>query len=98
MVCFAIYMAQVWKLDTSKKAVVALFSVQWILNVLWNPVFFYFHEVLAALAVILLLTGIIIVFLLGYSEQLKLKSLWALPYLLWLLVATSLNGYIYFYN
>lgn len=98
MVCFAIYMAHAWKLDTSKRTLVFLFGVQWILNVLWNPVFFHYHMILAALAIILLLTGIIFTIILRYSEQLRLKSLWALPYLLWLLVATSLNGFIYFNN
>lgn len=96
MACFTVYMAYAWEIIANKQVLLSLFIVQWVLNVGWNPVFFYFHEVLAGLAVITLLTLVVVTFLLGYSAQMKLKSLWVLPYFLWLLVASSLNGYIYF--
>jgi tryptophan-rich sensory protein len=40
MVCYAIYMAYAWEIQLDKKHVLLLFIAQWILNVLWNPVFF----------------------------------------------------------
>ena len=45
MVCFAIYMAFLWDKFTNKSTLIALFSLQWILNVSWNPIFFKFQFV-----------------------------------------------------
>lgn len=94
MICFAIYMAFAWKKVKNEKALIALFSIQWVLNVLWNPVFFYFHQVAAGLVIISALTILIAVFLFRYWSDLKLKSILILPYFIWLIIATSLNWYI----
>jgi len=98
MVCFAFYMTFAWEVKASRNLLLGLFIIQWILNVLWNPVFFKYHQVLAGLLIISLLTLLIGYFLFGYISELKYKSLLVLPYFLWLLIATSLNGYIYFRN
>lgn len=94
MICFAIYMAFAFKKVKNEKVLIALFSIQWILNVLWNPVFFYFHQVALGLIIISILTILIAVFLFRYWSDLKSKSILILPYLVWLLIATSLNWYI----
>ncbi|WP_341905208.1 TspO/MBR family protein [Fluviicola taffensis] len=94
MICFAIYMAFAYEKVKSKKTLIALFSIQWVLNVLWNPVFFYLHQVAVGLVVICSLTVLVAVFLFRYWSDLKLKSILILPYLIWLLIATSLNWYI----
>jgi len=75
-----------------------LFAIQWFLNVGWNPVFFYYHELLMGLVIISALTILMGVFLFGYWSKLKFKSILLLPYFIWLLIATSLNGYILFNN
>ena len=98
MFCFTIYMTRLWYASNRSKSVLFLFAIQWVLNVMWNPVFFKFHLMLIGLVIILMLTALVIKFLFGYWRILKLESLWILPYALWLLVATSLNAYIYFYN
>lgn len=94
MICFAVYMAFVYQITHNKQLLITLFSIQWVLNVLWNPVFFYFQQAGAGLAVITALTIVVGVFLFRYGAAMKLKSLLVVPYFLWLLIATSLNAYI----
>lgn len=97
MICFSIYMAYLYKVKTSSK-VITLFTVQFVLNVIWNFIFFNQHLVTVGLICILLLTIVVAIFLFGFIAELKVKSLLILPYFLWLCVATSLNAYILFYN
>lgn len=94
MACFGIYMAYVWPSAENRQLLVALFTLQWILNVSWNPVFFYYHRVLAGMLIISGLTVLVGFFLFYYWPVLKFKSALILPYFIWLLIATSLNGYI----
>jgi len=98
MVCFSIYMAQLWSLAENKVFIGVLFLLQLILNIIWNPTFFQFHNVALGLAVISALTVLIGVFIFNFQTILKMKALLALPYLLWLMIATSLNAYILFKN
>jgi translocator protein len=98
MICFSVFMTFLWEHSTEKKNIIRLYLAQWVLNVCWNPMFFFHHWVGAALLEIILL--LFTVMLLGYNfrKQLGLKSLWILPYFVWLLIASSLNAYILFFN
>lgn len=98
MICFSFYMAFAWKEIKNRSQLTILFAIQWILNVGWNPTFFKFHYVTTAMVIISLLTVLIGFILQKYNKQMKTKSILLMPYFLWLLVATSLNGYILFYN
>lgn len=98
MLCFSFYMAYLWTRVEDKKKLIGLYIFQWILNVAWNPVFFYFREVTLGLIDITLLTITIGYFLFSFWPTLKVKSILLLPYFIWLLIATSLNAYIYFEN
>ena len=98
MICFAIYMAYLVVSVSDLKKIILLFAIQWILNVAWNPVFFYYHSVLIGFITISLLTILITYMLFNFRTKLKLKSLLLAPYFVWLLIATSLNGYILFFN
>ena len=98
MICFAVYMAFLTSKKSLLKTVLMLYIIQWILNVSWNPLFFYLHEVFWAWICITLLTMVIAYFFFEYWKNLKLKTLWLLPYLIWLLIANSLNAYIHFFN
>lgn len=98
MICFSIYMAYLWPLVENKNLLFALFILQWILNVGWNPTFFYYHNILAGMLVISGLTTLVGLFLILYLPELKMKAILILPYLIWLLIATSLNGYILLKN
>jgi len=98
MICFSIYMAYAWESVKNRNTLLTLFIVQLILNVGWNPVFFYFQNMPSGLAVISLLTLLMGYFLFRYWSDLKSKSLLLLPYCIWLVIATSLNGYALFNN
>lgn len=98
MVCFAIYMAYLIKYQADRKKIILLFSIQWILNIAWNPIFFYFHAVFFGLICISMLTLLVAYLFFGYRKNLKYKSLLLAPYLIWLIIASSLNAYIVFFN
>mgnify|MGYP000365174852 CR=1 FL=1 len=97
MVCFSIYMSYLYKL-LLKTQVIILFAIQFVLNIIWNFVFFNLHHVNAAFIIILLLTLIVSIFTFFYIKEMKSKTVLILPYLIWLCIATSLNGYILLYN
>ncbi len=98
MICFAVFMAYAWKLNINQNLLIVLFVLQWILNVVWNPVFFKFHQVAFGLFIIVMLTLLMGYFFFAYLPHLKAKTLLVLPYFIWLLVATTLNAYILIKN
>ena len=98
MICFALYMAYLWPEVENKKLLIGLFSIQWILNFIWNPIFFHFHMTVFGLLTITALTILVTYLFITYFPVLKIKSYLLLPYVLWLFIATSLNAYIVFQN
>jgi len=98
MIGFAFHMANLWPLTENKKIIISLFTIQLILNILWNPIFFQFHNVAFGLFVIIALTILIGFFFIYYYPVLKIKSALLIPYFLWLIIATSLNVYILIKN
>lgn len=97
MICFSIYMAQLYK-NEKTNMIIALFAFQIMLNISWNYVFFNQHYVGLALVIITVLTLLMICFLIGFYTDVQLYSLLLIPYVLWLIIATSLNYYIYANN
>ena len=98
MLCFSLYMAWLWPMVESQKRLRGLYGFQLLLNISWNPAFFYFHQALLGFLIITGLTLLIAYILFSYWSELKGRSLLLLPYLLWLIIATSLNGYIVWMN
>ena len=94
MLCFSLYMPIALGATKNKTKLLNLFTIQWILNTAWSPVFFRYHQTELALVIIILLTALILYFLVHYLPRLRAKSLFILPYFAWLLIATSLNAYI----
>ena len=97
MICFSVYLAQLFKKSITINLIL-LYSIQLVLNISWNYIFFNLHAIGYGLACIVALTVIVFIFLISYRKLLQYKSLLIVPYFLWLLIATSLNAYIYFYN
>ncbi|HTF80186.1 MAG TPA: TspO/MBR family protein [Cytophagales bacterium] len=100
MLCFSFYMAYMTQGIPTRKTLsfYLLFLLQWFLNILWNPTFFFFQEINIALMVIVMLLLVVSVFLyLGFKRK-PLYALLVLPYVVWLIIATSLNAYISLYN
>ena len=97
MLCFSICMTYLKLLHDTIKLWV-LFTMQVLLNVSWNYIFFNRHFITGGLIIIIVLTLLIFYFLITYRKRLKLQSIWILPYFIWLCIATSLNMYIVLYN
>lgn len=98
MIFFAAYMAYAWEAISDHKYLREIYATQWVLNVIWNPIFFSYHQMLLGLVVIIALTLLMLYFFMAHWKELNLKSLLVLPYFIWLVIATSLNFYAYWYN
>jgi len=72
-------------------AAVAVFAVQFALNLAWSPVFFGAHLMTAALVVILLMLGAAAVTAVLFARVRPVAGALLVPYLLWLVFATYLN-------
>lgn len=98
MISYAFYMGFLYNTNSKKTTIIILYVLQLFLNISWNPVFFKFHYVILGFTVISLLTITVILKLFFFYKAIKLKSFLILPYIFWLIIATSLNGYILIYN
>jgi len=96
MICFSIFMAKLSFIGT--KEVWILFTLQFILNVLWNPAYFHYQNMDLALIIIISLTVIVSILGLCYKDQLGGYTLLITPYIIWLVIADSLNLYTCLYN
>lgn len=97
MICFSIYMTYLIHAK-STSIIWLLFFVQFILNTSWNYIFFNQHIVLLGLLVIVLLTVLVGYFLVHFRNLMKQKTWLIAPYFIWLIIASSLNAYVYFNN
>ena len=70
---------------------VALFAVQFLVNLAWSPVFFGMNRITAGLIVILILDVLVLITLVLFWRIRKLAGALLLPYLAWILFATVLN-------
>lgn len=97
MICFSIYLAYLFTKPPSLK-LKTVFIFQVVLNILWNYIFFNLHLITIGLVCILGLTSVVFYFFFSFKTDPKKIKLLLLPYMIWLLIATSLNGYILFNN
>jgi translocator protein len=82
----------------SRIAGLNLFSVQLLLNAVWTPIFFHYHQLLTALVVILCLVVAITLTTLRFWKVDRLAASLMIPYLAWVTFATALNYQIYRLN
>lgn len=97
MLLFTIYLTIQEKGKLNNGWFLALFTLQFLTNVLWNPIFFHFHWTFLGMVVILLLF-ISLVLMAFYFKSSGWKSILLLPYLVWLTIAFSLNAYSWWMN
>lgn len=97
MFFFSLYMAMLLNQKNSNH-LWSLFAVQWGLNVSWNWIFFSLHQMFFAELVLISLTSVIAFMMFKNWNSLKYYTLLIIPYLLWMLVANSLNIYAIIYN
>lgn len=75
-----------------------LFGLQLLFNFAWSLLFFYSRNPLWGLIDIVLLDVVAISYMLHGWKMNKAAACLFIPYVLWLLFATYLNGYVFFYN
>ena len=97
MFCFSFYMTFLYEIENTA-ILKLLFVLQVLLNVSWNYIFFNKQSIGGGLLVIIMLTLVVFYLLITYFKALDLKNLFILPYGIWLMIATSLNLYIYLKN
>lgn len=97
MIFYSIYMGAAWK-RVGKRKMAVLFGFQWLLNVAWNPAFFYFRETTFALLLISALTLFLVMKFFFFKKEMGWRNILLLPYIVWLCIATSLNLYIVAFN
>lgn len=99
MLLFAVYMTKLsFSYPFLNKKILLLYSLQWILNVGWNYIFFNQHLTVVGLVIITALWLLIGYVTVEHLKKIKWYSLLILPYLIWMTIATSLNAYIVIYN
>jgi len=98
MICFSFYMAKAWDAVSNRNTLIILYILQLILNIGWNPIFFNLQYVILGLIVISALTILIAYIMRRFRKPLGSYTYLLLPYLIWLIIATSLNAYILMYN
>lgn len=69
----------------------ALFALQLLVNLSWSPVFFGFHQISTALAIIIVLDVLVLLTVVLVWRVRALAGALLLPYLAWILFATVLN-------
>lgn len=98
MVLFAYYMAVLLDRHDNDRYVLVVYGIQWVLNVLWNPLFFNMHWMSTSLVVIILLAGLIWYMLGRFVYCTRGHTVLLAPYAIWMVIATSLNAYAVFMN
>lgn len=100
MICYSVYLWLVEKpLEAqNKKKFYQLFALQWLLNVLWNPIFFKWHLAVIGAIVIIMLIIVLLLVHIFYSKKEFISYIFLIPYILWLFIALSLNMYAILMN
>jgi len=92
------YTLRLWSGNWQKANIIAVFAVQWILNVSWSIVFFGFKSPAGAFFVILALWFSIVYLIINFYRVSKIAGWILVPYLLWVSFAAYLNLSIWIMN
>ena len=97
------YAAMMAYLDTSKyrhlDEVQQWFWFSIVLNIVWNPVFFWLHATWTGVVILVTLAYLIYRLVDFTRKTMGWKVAWlGMPYFIWLMIATSLNMYIAIMN
>jgi translocator protein len=77
---------------------IALFTVQFILNLVWSPLFFAAHQVLPAFVLIIAMLGFAIATTFAFGRVRSIAAWLMVPYLVWLCFASLLNWQVHQIN
>jgi tryptophan-rich sensory protein len=91
----------VWQSGTERREVqiaLAVFGIQFALNVLWSFLFFGMQSPLLGLVDIVILWIMIAVTIVLFYQIRKIAGYLLIPYIVWVTIATALNYSIYILN
>lgn len=98
MICFSIYLSFLFNLRKSI-FVTTIFIIALLLNISWNYLFFNQHFMSIALFNLIALALVIIYLFISFGDdELSKMRFLLVPYILWLCIAISLNGFIVLNN
>jgi benzodiazapine receptor len=83
---------------TQLKTIKTLYIIQLIFNWIWSPLFFSYHLTGLSLLVVSLMDILVVMLIWLAYPKIRSVSLLMIPYLLWILFASYLNFYIWWYN
>lgn len=90
-------MGILWKDKSKNKRLILIFTLQLILNLLWSPLFFYYHNIGGALLDICAL-WIALICLIFFARGQQIILFLMLPYVVWITFAALINFNIYQMN
>ncbi len=91
----------IWQSGTERREVqiaLAVFAIQFALNILWSFLFFGMESPILGLVDIVLLWIMIAVTIVLFYQIRKIAAYLLIPYLVWVSIATALNYSIYILN
>lgn len=91
---------RVWRSAPLSQTRVALglFLFQLLLNAAWTPLFFQFHQMAAALGLILVLVVAIALTICAFARHDRVAAWLLAPYIAWVSFASFLNGTLWWLN
>jgi len=89
-----------WENHKNRKAKIALgfYSAQMALNWAWSPLFFNFHLIALSFYCIISITLLTFITILLTKDHFKFSSIMLVPYFIWLIFASYLNGSFWMLN
>lgn len=83
---------------TSKISGYIFFSIQLFFNIIWSPVFFFMQNIGFALFIVLLLDIFVFLTMRSFYKISAISAFLLIPYFIWVLFATYLNGAYFVLN
>lgn len=80
------------------KLIKSVYIIQLLFNWSWTPVFFGYHLIGFALLILAVMDGLVAILIGLAYPKIRSVSLLLIPYLLWIVLATYLNVYIWQHN
>jgi len=77
---------------------IAIYIVQWLLNVSWSPVFFQLKKIWVSFVIIILMVISVLITFFEFYKSSQLSAWVLVPYIIWISFASYLNGYICWNN
>ena len=91
LIFFSLFVLLKKNTDRDKTNAVILFLMQLLLNFLWSPTFFYWHNIQLSFVIIILLFLFLIAAIIDFYKISKLSAMLLIPYFLWICFAIYLN-------